>query len=140
MLITSSLSDTADWLHPWAKAQSALDANPSSHAVYHYTVGSGKPLSTTLGVQAERIQGATETAVQQDSSSYLYHCYEGKGRTAITPPNGPLETIEWETRDTFAIPAWSKVQHFNESSEPAYLVAVHDGPFLDTLGLRRPQL
>lgn len=140
MLIKSSLGDTADWLHPWSKAQSVLDADTSSHAIYHYTVGNGKPLSTTLGVQAERIQSGTETVVKQDPSSYLYHCYEGKGRTVITPPNGPQETIEWESRDTFAIPAWSKIQHFNASSDPAYLVAIHDGPFLDNLGLRRPPL
>ncbi|TQS31668.1 hypothetical protein Golomagni_08045, partial [Golovinomyces magnicellulatus] len=123
----SVLGDTADWLHPWSKAKNALDNDGSSHVIYHYTYGDGKPLSTTLGVQAEKIQAGTETTIVQDASSFLYHCYEGQGRTVVMPPNGDTQIIHWASRDTFAIPAWSKIQHFNESSEPAYLVAIHDG-------------
>lgn len=73
----------------------------------------------------------------QDSSSFIYHCYEGAGRTEIKPPSGKKMALDWQARDTFAIPAWSKVKHINTSEQVTYLVAVHDGPFLDLLGLRR---
>lgn len=89
-------------------------------------------------MQAERLAPGA-SASYQDSSSFIYHCVEGKGRTAIEAPGQKQVTFEWGSRDTFAVPAWSKIEHFNDSeSEPAYLVAVNDGPFLDLLGLRHP--
>jgi gentisate 1,2-dioxygenase len=88
-------------------------------------------------MQAERISPGKSSSVSQDSSSFIYHCYEGKGRTVIETPAGECQTFSWESRDTFAVPTWSKIQHFNDSDdEEAYLVAVNDGPFLDLLGLR----
>lgn len=117
-----------------------LDAQPGDHAVYHYRTKAGQPLSTTIGVQAERVAPGASTATLQDSNSYLYHCYEGRGHSVVESPAGERVVFNWVARDTFAVPAWSKVVHVNESTtEPAYLVAAHDGPFLDLLGLRPPQ-
>lgn len=90
-------------------------------------------------MQAERISPSKSSKLSQDSSSYIYHCYEGKGHTVIEAPSGERQAFSWESRDTFAVPAWSKIQHFNDSdTDNAYLVAVNDGPFLDALGLRHP--
>ncbi|XWW94037.1 hypothetical protein V2A60_001979 [Cordyceps javanica] len=128
---------SADWRHPWQKTQTVLDETKEPHAIFHYRNSRGFPLSTTIGVQAERVGPSSSSKPSQDVSSFLYHCYSGKGHSVITPPNGEQKSIYWHGRDTFAVPAWSKVQHFNESStEPAYLVGFHDGPFLDNLGLR----
>lgn len=113
---------------------------PGPHAIYHYKTTGGKALSTTLGVQAERIDGGLTTDTKQDSSSFIYHCYEGRGCSLVESPEGVKEKFNWEMGDTFAVPAWSKVQHVNHCAEAAYLVAVHDGPFLDGLGLRRPEI
>lgn len=89
-------------------------------------------------MQAERL-AVGASAESQDSSSFIYHCVEGKGRTTIETPGQEKVTFEWVSRDTFAVPAWSKIQHVNDSEgEPAYLVAVNDAPFLDLLGLRHP--
>ncbi|KEY66392.1 hypothetical protein S7711_05826 [Stachybotrys chartarum IBT 7711] len=135
----SALCDPCEWRHPWAPVQTKLDAQKGNHAIHHYKNKDGMPLSTTLGVQAERIAAAASSSQSQDSSSFIYHCVEGRGRTVVEPPSGEKMTFSWTSKDTFAIPAWSKVQHFNDStSEPAYLVAVNDGPFLDLLGLRHP--
>lgn len=134
------LDDNCEWRHPWSSVQEALDSQSASHAVYHYRTSEGSPLSTSLGVQAERISGSTFTDLSRDSCSYIYHCYEGRGHTIVEPPSGGLVVIKWVSKDTFAVPAWSKIQHFNESrTEVAYLVAIHDGPLLDSLGLRRPK-
>lgn len=135
----ASLCDPCEWRHPWAPVQANLDAQKGNHAVFHYTKKDGKPLSTTLGVQAERIAAGASSESSQDSSSFVYHCVEGNGRTVVETPSGEKMTFDWTSRDTFAIPSWSKVQHLNDSSsEAAYLVAVNDGPFLDLLGLRHP--
>ncbi|KAF4984055.1 hypothetical protein FZEAL_668 [Fusarium zealandicum] len=135
----SELCDPCQWRFPWAPVEEALNANKSDYAVYHYKQADGKPLSNILGVQAERLNPGA-TVESQDSSSFLYHCYEGNGRTEVEAPSAEKMVFTWESRDTFAIPAWSKIKHVNESTtEKAYLVACNDSPFLDCLGLRRPQ-
>jgi gentisate 1,2-dioxygenase len=90
-----------------------------------------------LGFQAERLKPGA-VAISRDSCSYVYHCYEGRGRTEIETPSGVKMELEWGARDTFAVPAWSKLKHINTSAtENAYLVACHDKPFLDLLKLRK---
>jgi gentisate 1,2-dioxygenase len=131
------LDDPCEWRHPWENTQKALDAMQAPHAIYHYKTVGGKPLSTTLGVQAERVNAGVTTETKQDSSSFIYHCYQGRGYSLVESPQGAKEKFHWEMGDTFAVPAWSRVQHGNCDVEAAYLVAVHDGPFLDGLGLRR---
>ncbi|OAK96919.1 RmlC-like cupin [Phaeosphaeriaceae sp. SRC1lsM3a] len=135
----STFHDPSDWRFPWEPVGEDLDSQAGDHAVYHYKTKEGRELSTTLGMQAERISPRKSSEVCQDSSSFIYHCYEGRGHTVVETPSGERQTFEWESRDTFAIPAWSKIQHFNDStSEEAYLVAVNDSPFLNLLGLRHP--
>lgn len=131
--------DESEWRHPWEPVLKHFQSQSGGHVIYHYKTKDGRPLSTTLGMQAERISPRTSSKVMQDSSSFIYHCYEGKGHTLIETPSGEHHTFGWESKDTFAVPTWSKIQHFNESdTEEAYLVAVNDSPFLDLLGLRRP--
>lgn len=130
--------DPCEWRHPWAPVEKALNLAKDKYAIYHYKQPNGKPLSTTLGVHAERLDPET-TKVSQDSCSYIYHCYEGKGHTEVEAPSGEKLVFDWEARDTYAIPSWCKIKHVNVSkTERAYLVACHDGPLLDLLELRRP--
>ncbi|OIW31444.1 gentisate 1,2-dioxygenase [Coniochaeta ligniaria NRRL 30616] len=134
----SEFCDPSDWRHPWQSVQAALDGESTAHATYHYKKPDGQPLSTSIGAQAERIAAGHSTNVCQEQSSFLYHCYEGNGRTIVKPPSGREVVFTWTGKDTFAVPAWSKVQHINESAGPAYLVAFNDRPFLKLLGLQRP--
>ncbi|KAI9162787.1 Gentisate 1,2-dioxygenase [Paramyrothecium foliicola] len=136
----STHCDPCEWRFPWAPVQAILDSQKGAYAVHHYKKKKdGSQLSTTLGVQAERLAPGASSDVLQDSSSFIYHCIEGKGRTTVEPPSGESQVFEWSSQDTFAVPAWSKIQHFNDSSsEPAYLFAGNDNPFIDLLGLRRP--
>ncbi|EXK81525.1 gentisate 1,2-dioxygenase [Fusarium oxysporum f. sp. raphani 54005] len=129
--------DPCEFRFPWAPVEKELNSDKSDYSIYHYKLSSGKPLSTFLGVQAERL-GPGATVESQGSQSYLYHCYEGKGRTELVTPTGETMTFKWEARDTFAVPSWCKIKHINESTtEQAYLVACHDGPFLECLGIQR---
>jgi len=127
------------WRHSWSETQGALDVQPGDHAVYHYRNYAGKPLAGTLGAQAERISPNTTTTATQDIRSFIYHCYAGQGYSMVETVSGETIRLGWTSRDTFAVPAWSKVVHVNDSeTEQAYLVGMHDGPFLDALALRRP--
>ncbi|KAH7014173.1 RmlC-like cupin domain-containing protein [Microdochium trichocladiopsis] len=141
----SEPADPCEWRFPWDEVETALNATAGTknHAVHHYVSSrTGKPLSATLGAQAERIAAGSSSEASQSQCSFMYHVYEGKGRSTITTP-ATGETVEysWQARDTFVVPAWAKVQHFNDSEEePAYLVAVHDRPMLENLGLIKPGL
>ncbi|PHH92653.1 hypothetical protein CDD83_6257 [Cordyceps sp. RAO-2017] len=116
-----------------------MNGQGKPHAVHHYHTKAGQPLSTTLGAQAERIEPGFTTEQTQDSSSFLYHCFDGRGDSIVESSSGERRVLSWELGDTFAVPAWSKVQHVNRSeTQPAYLVSFHDGPFLDLLELRPP--
>ncbi|RNJ59611.1 hypothetical protein D7B24_001786 [Verticillium nonalfalfae] len=127
----STPCDPCEWRHPWAPVEEALNAAAGPHAVHHYRNADGRPLSTTLGVQAERLAPGAEVE-SRDSCSYIYHCYEGTGRTEVETPAGEKSVFRWTARDTFAVPAWSSVRHVNESrDERAYLVACHDALLSD---------
>lgn len=139
LLTTTRFCDPSEWRFPWAPVQEALDSSAAGHATYAYHKKDGSPFSTTLGMQAERLSANACSDQSQNSSSYIYHVVEGKGRTVIETPSGDKTTFNWDSRDTFAVPAWSKIQHFNESdTNVVYLVAVNDGPFLNLLQLRHP--
>lgn len=129
--------DQCEWRYPWEPVEKSLNATELPHAIHHYLTSDGQPLSTTLGFQAERLKPGA-VAESREIRSYVYHCYEGKGRTEIEAPSGTMIELEWGPRDTFAVPAWSKLKHTNTSeTENAYLVACHDKPFLDLLKLRK---
>ncbi|KAJ5679440.1 Lipoamide Acyltransferase [Penicillium macrosclerotiorum] len=128
----SKLCDPCEWCIPWDVAESALESSDLPHAVYSYLQPNGQPLSTTLGIQAERLN-AGAISESRDSSSYVYHCYEGHGRTEIESPRGEKSAFNWGPRDTFAVPAWSKLKHINVSeTEKAYLVASRPQSLLRT--------
>lgn len=132
------LCNDSEWNIPWSRVEPVLDAVKAPHAVYHYKNAAGGPLSTTLTVQAERIDAGHTTDESQEQCSFMYHCYAGSGKTVVTPPNGKTVVFNWTSRDTFCVPGWSKVQHHNVSGDKAYLVAVSDRPLLDLLQLWRP--
>jgi len=131
------IPEDCDWQHPWNTVAASLASKIGPHRVHHYT-SEGQPLSKSLGAQAEMIAAGHTTAVQQETCSFAYHCFEGRGQTHITTSDGKQTTFKWASKDTFAVPAWSKVVHVNEEeSETAYLFAINDRPFLENLGLYR---
>lgn len=136
---------------PWTTAQKDLDAQPGTHAIFQYTIPSGntsngvkdagasesaKPLSRTMGGQAERVDADTTSTPMRESCSFVYHCYEGRGSTVLKLANGGEETIQWQRGDTWAVPAWSERVH-RAVGERAYLFAVTDEPLLRNLGMYR---
>lgn len=123
----------------WRQAQAALDSQPGAHAIYHYETGEQghkKPLSRTVGAQAERVDGGRPTESIQESCSFVYHCYDGSGRTELQLADGSTTQLEWKKGDTFAVPAWSKRFHIS-STDRSYLFAVNDRPLLENLGMYR---
>ncbi|KAK8129212.1 hypothetical protein PG999_001592 [Apiospora kogelbergensis] len=119
-------TDDAHLKIPWSKAQSHLDAQPGPHAIYHYTL------------PAERIAAGAASPAVRESCSFVYHCFEGSGRTRLTLADGKTtEEVVWKRGDTFAVPAWTERVHYasEEGGEASYLFAVNDLPLLRNLGM-----
>jgi len=134
----STLSTTSKSQFPWAPVEKNLKDTEGPYAVYHYVSEDGNPLSPTLGGQAERIAAGTTSPDVQETGSFVYHVIEGDGYTTILAPGeqNPRK-ITWTGKDTFAIPAWSRISHTATSSSDVYLFAINDRPMITSLGLRR---
>lgn len=84
--------------YPWADVQKYLDSVKGDYAIYTYEsqVEKGKPLSTIIGGQAERVAPGTLSPLRHESSSFVYHVYEGKGHTVLTEDDGKETLLQWE--------------------------------------------
>ncbi|KAI1385474.1 gentisate 1,2-dioxygenase [Hypoxylon trugodes] len=133
----STHCEECEWRHPWKQVEASLLAQKGPYVIHHYT-SKDQPLSTTVGAQAELIDGKHSTEWIEESCSFIYHCFEGEGHTEIETSSGAKEIIYWESRDTFVVPAGSKLKHVNVADRTAFLVAFTDRPLLQNLGLMKP--
>jgi gentisate 1,2-dioxygenase len=123
---------------PWAEVQSKLDASEGTYAIYQYkakTEGQ-KNLSTIIGAHAERVDVGTSSPSRRETSSFVFHVYQGYGYTTVEQ-NGQSDVLDWEASDTFCVPSWARFQHHNEGDEPAYLFSFSDTPLLQNLQMHR---
>ncbi len=119
--------------YPWADMQAELDAMDGQSAVKQYVHrDNGGDISRTLGAQAERLNAGTAAPVRRETTSSVYHIYQGHGVSTIGET-----TIEWKEGDTIVVPAWTPFTHRNESDATAYLFRFDDGPLLRALGWHR---
>jgi gentisate 1,2-dioxygenase len=90
-------------------------------------------LSRTLGAEAERLNAGCSSPQRQDSASYVFHIFEGEGKTVLATG----QVLEWSPRDTFVIPSWVSFHHECTGSETAYLFSFTEKPVLQALGFWR---
>lgn len=125
----------------WANTQKQLDGDAGSYSIYHYRQADGSHLSKTLSAQAERIAGSSITPWFRQTTSFVYHVYEGQGYSELQDgPHSEIKRVQWQKGDIFAIPAWSRTRHINtETASNAYLFAISDRPMIERLGLFRQE-
>jgi gentisate 1,2-dioxygenase len=119
---------------PWKDVRAALDKGNLPYSIHHYHKRGGQHVSNTIGAQAEKVASGTTSPPSRETCSFVYHIESGEGITTLECPNGTKTEIKWTARDTFAVPAWSQIQHTCTSTEDAYLFAVNDRPLLERLG------
>ncbi|KAJ5779254.1 RmlC-like cupin domain-containing protein [Penicillium paradoxum] len=127
---------------PWSTAAASLDADmaTSDYARYEYRLEGGAHLSRTISAQAERIAAGCTSAKSRETASFVYHVFEGEGYSMVVSPGGKDEKIEWKSRDTFSVPAWSVISHTcTLPTGQAYLFAINDRPIVEALGLSRKE-
>lgn len=87
----------------------------------------GEDVLPTMGFTAMMLaSGGTETPPRR-SSSAVFHVVGGKGTTQVDG-----EEIQWQSKDTFSVPVFSKLTHHAE--EESFLLRVHDKPLQEKLG------
>ena len=135
----STVSDDCKSRFPWAPVQKALRDTEGAYARRYYRFDDGRHLSQTLSAQAERITARTSSPEMQETVSFIYHVVDGEGYSTILSPNmDQPRKITWSSKDTFAVPAWSRISHTCTMSEgDTFLVAINDRPVVESLGLLR---
>jgi len=108
---------------------------PGPHAIYNYLTN-GNHFSRTIAAQAERITKGYATPRLRETCSFIYVVQSGRGSTRIVALTGGA-TIEWKEKDVFVVPAWSWVEHRCGEDADAYLCALTDRAFGESLGLYR---
>ncbi len=120
-------------VYPWSEMRAVLDRGTEPFAVREYRHRhTGAPISRTMGAQAERLDRGRSSPARRETASSIYHVVEGSGSTTIDDV-----TLEWNTHDTFVVPAWTKFAHTNSGADRAYLVRYDDAPLLHALDLYR---
>jgi gentisate 1,2-dioxygenase len=124
--------------YSWTSVQKILDAASGEYTKYDYMSKTNRDdhLSTIVGAQAERIQAGKTSPVRQETSSFVYHVYSGKGHTIIKS-NGQETILNWEDNDTFCIPSWAEFHHVNDGESTVYLFNFSDTPLLQNLAMHR---
>jgi gentisate 1,2-dioxygenase len=127
------LKDASNRRYPWDEMQAKLDAAPGETAEERYRLRSnGAEISATSGASALRLNAGASTAPFRETSSAIFHVYEGSGRSTIGST-----VLEWKQGDTFAVPAWQKVVHENGGDATAYLFRFDDRPLMQALASYR---
>jgi len=116
----------------WASMQARLDELPGPFASAAYTMESGEAVSKVIGAAAERVASGSTSGRRRETTSAVYHVYEGSGSTRVGD-----ETLAWERGDTFVVPAWMPYEHRAAASSTAYLFRFDDRPLLEALGFYR---
>ncbi|RSH81656.1 uncharacterized protein EHS24_007836 [Apiotrichum porosum] len=127
---------TSPIVFPWVDMQAALDATKGkqAHSIVRYTSQEpgheGEEVSKIIGAQCERLDAGAKTVPVQETTSAVYHCVDGQGRTKIGD-----KVIEWVKGDTFTVPSWQEYTH--EADVDSYLYRFDDRPMITALGFYR---
>jgi gentisate 1,2-dioxygenase len=129
--------------YPWRQTEQQLHAaaedwhgSPCDGVIFEYADPlRGGPVMPTMACHVQLLKPGFHGQAHRHTSSAVYHVVRGQGRSVIDGV-----TLDWEERDTFALPGWALHEHVNESaSEEAILFSFTDEPVLRSLDLYREQ-
>ena len=118
---------------PWKRTAEALRAMIQSGdkpyaEIEFINPETGQGVLATLGFCALMIRSGEGCEPARCSPPAAFHVVGGRGRSTI---NG--ETIRWDAKDTFCVPAFSSIIH--EAIEDSYLIRIDESPLHKKLGI-----
>jgi gentisate 1,2-dioxygenase len=138
-----SSSHSPLWHYPWSQAKAALDrlaetevGSAADGIILEYTNPvTGGPVMPTIACYVQILKPGQRTEAHRHTSSTVYQVIEGQGASVIDG-----RRFEWESKDVFVVPGWSRHEHVNESTtHPAYLFSYTDEPVFRALNLYREE-
>jgi gentisate 1,2-dioxygenase len=90
----------------------------------------GGPVMPTMGAQLELVKN--DAKAKRNTGSSVYQVASGRGWSEIGG-----RRFEWEERDIFCVPAWTRYRH--GASSEAVLFSFNDFPAMRALGLYREE-
>lgn len=127
-------ADTAPIAFRWEDSLARLEqALPPAHGMAEREIelgGSAAMVSTALQVQ--RLSAGFVSRTQRTTANAIFTVVSGRGRTMVDG-----ETIDWNTGDVLAVPAWRPYRH--EAEETSHLVRASDEPLMRALQLLRTE-
>lgn len=127
--------------YPWKQTEQTLRSaahdttgTPTDGVILEYTNPyTGGPVMPTMACYIQLLAPGMHTEAHRHTSSAVYHAARGSGHSIIDG-----ERIDWEEKDTFALPSWAVHEHINgSSSDEAILFSFTDEPVLRAFGLYR---
>lgn len=124
--------------YPWTQTERILaDAikdnvanSPTDGFIFEYTNPfTGGHVLPTMACYIQALTPGMHTDAHRHTTSAVYHVVRGRGTSIIDG-----QRIDWQERDTFALPGWAVHEHLNTSDEPAILFSFTDDPTLRALG------
>ena len=118
------------------KLAEVSQGNPFEGVIMEYTNPvDGGPVMPTIACFVQMLRPGERTVAHRHTATTIYHVVEGKGRSVVGG-----KTLEWEDKDVFCVPSWTKHEHVNASeSEPAFLFSFSDLPVMKALDLYREE-
>jgi gentisate 1,2-dioxygenase len=130
--------------YPWPETERILVAawrdgvnrSETDGVMFEYTNPfTGGPTLPTIGCYVQLLPPGEHTEAHRHTTSAVYHVVRGGGHSIVDGTR-----VDWQERDTFALPGWAVHEHVNGSaSEPAILFSFTDEPTLKALGFKREQ-
>jgi gentisate 1,2-dioxygenase len=122
--------------YPWERTEEELrgaEATATDGVILEYTNPvTGGSVLPTMGCSVQLLAPGLHTEAHRHTSSAVYHAVRGSGATIVDG-----RRLEWEEKDTFALPTWAVHEHVNHSGDEAILFSFTDAPVLRALGLQR---
>jgi gentisate 1,2-dioxygenase len=127
----------------WAETRQAVQqlsgmaqGSPYDGIIMEYTNPvDGGPVMPTMACYVQMLRPGERTRAHRHTSSAIYHVVEGRGYSVVDG-----RQLDWEEKDTMAVPHWVFHEHVNGSStEPAFLFSFTDTPVMRSLDLLREE-
>ncbi len=117
------------------KSMSAADRDPYDGILLRYiNPATGSYTYPTMSCEIQLLNGRQGTKAHRHTSTVLYHCFRGQGRTKVGEGY-----LEWRKGDSFVIPLWQWHSHENLSDSEAILFSLNDRPVMEALQLYREE-
>ena len=121
------------FLYKWDESYKALRKDGT--ACEYKNPLTGGPVMPTMGARLELVKKNESTRPIRHTGSVIYQVAAGRGWSEVGD-----QRFEWEEKDIFCIPSWTRYTHGNASNaEDACLFSFNDFPAMKSMALYREQ-